>query len=71
MMRMLRMMRMMRIRGLVMVDNGERGDQDDTSHQKIHVIQDDRGGSMLMMIKLVEMSIIMLFIKLKWFGMLS
>ena len=31
-----------------MVDNGqrgERGDQDDTNYQNIHVIQDDRGGS--------------------------
>ena len=33
-----------------MVDNGEHGDQDDTNHQNIHVIQDDRGGSMLMFI---------------------
>ena len=34
-----------------MVDNGEHGDQDDTNHQNIHVIQDDRGGSMLMIVQ--------------------
>ena len=27
-----------------MVENGVRGDQDDTNHQNIHVIKDDRGG---------------------------